>query len=260
MELSHRTDMKLTSLRFPALVLATLALTAAAPASVTEKFSQTYPLNADGIVSLDSVNGTVEIVAWDKNEVSIEAEKIASDDAGLKRIEIAVDASPAHVAIKTKMEKKWFSLSFNRAEVRYKLRVPAGASLKKIDVVNADVRVRGVQGYVDLDSVNGSIEAEGLAAGGRFDTVNGSIRATFAKLSPSDRIVLDTVNGTCTAILPPGAAFTLKADSVNGRVSCDFPITISKSGRRTLNGSVNGGGAEIVLDSVNGSLSVRAAK
>lgn len=252
--------MKLIPLRFPSLVLATLALTAAAHASVTEKFSQTYPLNADGTVALDSVNGTIEIVGWEKNEVSLEAEKIASDEAGLKRIEIVVDASPTRVAIKTKLEKKWFSLSFKRAEVRYKLHVPAGASLNKIDVVNADVRVRGVQGYVDLDSVNGSIEAEGLTAGGRFDTVNGSIRASFAKLSPDDRIVLDTVNGSCTAILPPDAAFTLKADSVNGRISCDFPITIGKSGRRHLNGSVNGGGAEIVLDSVNGGLSVRAAK
>lgn len=248
------------SLRLPALLLAAVALASAAHATVTEKFSQTYPLNAGGVVSLDSVNGTVEIVGWDKNEVSVEAEKIASDEAGLKRLEIVVDASPARVAIKTKIEKKWFSLSFNRAEVRYRLRVPAGASLRKIDVVNADVTVRGVTGYVDLDSVNGSIEAEGLAAGGRFDTVNGSIRATFAKISAGDRIVLDTVNGSCTATLPANAAFTLKADSVNGSISCDFPIKIGKSGRRHLAGDVNGGGAEVVLDSVNGGLSVRAAK
>jgi len=252
--------MKLASLRLPALLLATVALVGAVQATVTEKFSQTYPLNADGVVSLDSVNGTVEIVGWDKNEVSVEAEKIASDDDGLKRLEIVVDASPAKVAIKTKFEKKWFSFSFGRAEVRYKLHVPARASLKKIDVVNADVTVRGVQGYVDLDSVNGSITAEGLSAGGRFDTVNGSIRATFEKISAGDRIVLDTVNGSCTATLPANAAFTLKSDSVNGSISCDFPITIGKAGRRHLNGSVNGGGAEVVLDSVNGSLSIRAAK
>lgn len=252
--------MKSNSLRLPSLLLAALALVATAHATVTEKFSQTYPLNADGVVSLDSINGRVEIVGWDKNEVSVEAEKIASDDAGLKRIEIVVDASPARVAIKTKHEKKWFSLSFKRAEVRYTLRVPATASLRKIDVVNADVTVRGVRGYVDLESVNGSIDADGLTAGGRFDTVNGSIRAAFTKLSAGDRIVLDTVNGSCTATLPADAAFTLKADSVNGSISCDFPITIGKSGRSHLNGAVNGGGAEIVLDSVNGGLSVRAAK
>jgi hypothetical protein len=253
--------MKPSSLRRPALFLAAFALAAAAHASVTEKFSETYALNADGVVSLSNVNGSVEIVAWDKNEVTVEAEKIASDDDALSRVTIEVDSSASRLTIKTKHEKiGWKFWKGRTAEVRYKLRVPAGVSLDKIDVVNADVRVRGVRGHVDLDSVNGSLEAEGLTAGGRFDTVNGSIRAAFAKISAGDRIVLDTVNGTCTATLPADAAFTLKADSVNGAISCDFPITISKGGRRHLNGSVNGGGAEIVLDSVNGSLSVRAAK
>jgi len=243
-----------------ALLALSLAAAASLSATVTEKFSQTYPLTADGTVSLSSVNGTIEIVGWDKNEVSVEAEKIASNDDGLKRMEIIVDATPDHVAIKTKLEKKWFSFSFNRAEIRYTLRVPRAAALKKIDVVNADVHVRDVKGYVDLDTVNGFIDADGLACGGRFDTVNGSIRAAFIEVSAKDRITLDTVNGSATVILPANAAFTLKADSVNGRISCDYPITIGKTGRHHLTGNVNGGGAEVVLDSVNGGLAVRATR
>ncbi|MBX3735124.1 MAG: DUF4097 family beta strand repeat protein [Candidatus Didemnitutus sp.] len=250
----------LTALRRLALLALSLAAAASLSATVTEKFTQTYPLAADGTVSLDNVNGTVEIVGWDKNEVSVEAEKSAASADSLKRIEILVEATPDHVAIKTKLEKKWFSFGFNRAEVRYKLHVPATATLNKIDVVNADVHVRGVKGYVDLDTVNGSIDAEGLGRGGRFDTVNGSIRASFVEVAAKDRIVLDTVNGSATVTLPANAAFSLKADSVNGSISCDYPITIGKAGRRHLNGSVNGGGAEVVLDSVNGGLAVRASR
>lgn len=249
-----------TALRRLILLAASLAAVASLSATVTEKFSQTFPINSAGTVSLDSVNGTVEIVGWDKNEVSVEAEKIASTVEGLKRIEITIDATADRVAIKTRFEKKWFSFGFNRAEVRYKIRVPATATLKKIDVVNADVHVRGVRGCVDLDTVNGSIDAEGLAHGGRFDTVNGSIRASFIAIAAKDRISLDTVNGSATVTLPANAAFTLKADSVNGSISCDYPITIGKSGRSHLNGSVNGGGADVVLDSVNGGLAVRASK
>lgn len=240
--------------------IATFGLLASAHASVSEKFSQTYPFNADGAISLSNVNGDVEIVAWDKNEVSLEAEKIASSDDGLKRIELVIDATPAQLTIKTKLEKKWFAIGINRAEVRYKLHVPTGAALKKIDVVNASVRIRGVKGYVDLDTVNGSIEAEGMTQGGRFDTVNGSVRAVFEAIGPKDRIVLDTVNGTCTVVLPAKAAFSLKADSVNGSTSCDFPVTLKKAGRRHLAGDVNGGGAQVTLDSVNGSLTVQSGK
>lgn len=239
---------------------AALLLAAAASGKVTEKFSQTYPFNADGVISLSNVTGDIEIVAWDRNEVSLEAEKIARDERGLARMKIVIDASPSRLVIKTEHEKKFKFWHRSRAEVRYMLRVPAGVTLRKIDVVNSEVQVTGVRGHVDIDSVNGSIQASGLTAGGRFDTVNGSIRATFAAVGSSDRIILDTINGSCTVTLPANAAFTLDADSVNGRISCDFPITIGKSGRRHLKGSVNGGGATLLLDSINGSLNVRAAK
>jgi len=245
---------------FASLLLASATTLVLARATVTEKFNQTYPLESTGTVSLANVNGDIEIVGWEKNEVSLEAEKIASDAEGLQRIQIVIEHTPAQLRIKTEFDRKWKFWGNNHAEVRYKLHVPATAALKKIDVVNAGVRVRGVKGYVDLDTVNGSIDAEGLAHGGRFDTVNGSVRAVFAAVATGDRIVVDTVNGTGTVSLPTEAAFTLKADTVNGRISCDFPITLGKSGRRHLAGTVNGGGAEIVLDSVNGSLSLNAAK
>lgn len=251
--------MKSASLRFATVAALFLAAASGALATVSEKFSQTYPLKADGTVSLSNVNGAVEIVAWDRAEVSVEAEKIASDADILKRMQIEVESSPEKLAIKTKHEKTWKLWGRNRAEIRYKLRVPAGASLKKIEVVNADLTVQGVKGYADLDSVNGSIKADGLAGGGRFDTVNGSIRVSFAALAKTDRITLDAVNGSCNVTLPADAAFDLKADSVNGGISCDFPITLHKSGRHHLSGSVNGGGAQIALDSVNGRLNVSPA-
>ena len=245
--------------RSAAVLAAVFTLATTAAAEVTEKISKTYAFNPDGVISLSNVNGDVEIVAWDRNEVSLEAVKAASSEDGLALINVEIDQTPGRLAIKSELRKKYkFWTLFNKSEVRFNLRVPAGVSLRRIDVVNSDVRVSGVRGYVDVDSVNGSIDAEGLSAGGHFDTVNGSIHASFNALGATDKIVLDTVNGSCTAVFPAGAAFTLKADSVNGRVSCDFPITIARSGHRHLKGAVNGGGATVVLDSVNGSLTVRS--
>ena len=238
-------------------LLAFSALTLGASAKVTEKFSQTYPLAANGTISLDNVNGSVEIVAWDKAEVSLEAEKGARDEEALARIHLKIDATANKLRIKTEREKTWKFWDSANAYVNYKLMVPAGVSLDKIDVVNARVRITGIKGFVNVDAVNGAIEAKNLSGASRFDTVNGSIEVSYAAMpAASDEISLDTVNGSCTLKLPAGAAFQLHAETVNGGVSCDFPITLEKSGRHELRGSVNHGGTDVKMSSVNGGLAV----
>ncbi|MBI3886396.1 MAG: DUF4097 family beta strand repeat protein [Opitutae bacterium] len=245
------------------LLPALLILTVAAHATVTENFSRSYPLTADGTVSLDTVNGDIEITGWDRPEVRVEAVKRARNADELKRLEILIDASPTRLALKTRQPKNsfgffWFGHGNARGEVRYKLMVPAGARLQKIDSVNADITVTGVRGPVDLDTVNGRIRATGLAADGRFDTVNGSITASYDTLHDTRRVVLDTVNGSCTLRLPPEATGRVKADTVNGRIVCDFPIRLESSGRRSLRGVIGEDGPDLVLDSVNGSLRLEA--
>ncbi len=242
-------------------LLASLALAVAASATVTETFKQTYPLAADGTVSVDNVNGDIDITAWDKNEVSLVAEKRAKDDEELKRLELVIDAQPNHLSVKTKVQKKstWslFGGWSNNSSVRYRLMVPAGARLEKIDSVNSDITVTGVKGPVNLDTVNGTIEATGLAADARLDSVNGSLSAEFASVEKVREVKLDSVNGRATVTLPKGSSASIDADSVNGRVSVDQAIKLGKTGRHELRGEIGSGGPHISLDTVNGSIAVK---
>jgi DUF4097 and DUF4098 domain-containing protein YvlB len=247
--------MKTTSLLFAA---ALLALVPTARASVTETVNKTFPLDRDGTVHLDNVNGNIEIVAWDKAEVSVEAEKKARNDEDLHRVTIEFDSVPAKLTIKTKYERKggWFSNNVD-ASVRYKLMVPAGAHLQKIDGVNSDITVTGVQGPVDLDTVNGRISAAGLAADARLDSVNGSLSAGFASLEHVTKVKLDSVNGRTSVTLPKGAGARIAADSVNGSVSIDQPVKLGKVRRHSLAGEIGSGGPDISLETVNGSISIK---
>ncbi len=248
--------MTLKELRLPALVLTSLVLVAAARASVTESFKQTYPLNADGTVHLENVNGDIDIVAWEKNEVSLEAEKKGRTNEDLAKVTLEIDSSPARLRIKTKYAKTgWFG-NVN-ASVRYKLMVPAGVRLERIDTVNSDITVTGVRGSVDLDIVNGSITATGLAANARLDSVNGSLRAEFASLEGVTEVKLDSVNGSASVTLPKDAGARIDADTVNGRISVDQSVKLGKVGRRTFAGQIGAGGPEINLETVNGSISIK---
>lgn len=252
--------MTLKELRLPALLLtaALLASATAARATETENIKQTYPLAADGVIHLENVNGDIEITAWDKPEVSLEAEKRAKKTEDLALITLEIESSPAKLSIKTKYPKTgWFKSSSN-ASVHYRLLVPAGVRLEKIDTVNSDITVTGVQGTVDLETVNGTITAQGLRSDAQLDSVNGSLRAEFASLENVHEVKLDSVNGRAEVTLPKGASAEIKADSVNGRVTIDQPIRLGRAGRRSLNGNIGeGNGPRIVLDTVNGGIAIR---
>jgi DUF4097 and DUF4098 domain-containing protein YvlB len=249
--------------RFSLLLAGALLLTAAARAEVTGTFKKSYPLAADGRVTLSNINGEVSLTAWDKHEVALEAETYAPDDTNLQRIHVTVDAAPGHLTIKTEHDKVhagffWIGSSNARGGVRYRLMVPAGVTLEKVSTVNSDIRCTGVKGDLHLSTVNGRIDATGATGQGRFGTVNGGITISYDRLPADGRIVLDTVNGSNRLTLPKDSSFELVAESLNGGVSCDLPIRLEKSGRHHLRGRVGQGGPEIKLDSVNGGLEVIA--
>src|SRR6185312_16109433 len=89
---------------FAALVAMILAPSAQALTghNVTEDFHKTVPLNANGRVSLENVNGNVEITGWDKNEVQIDAVKSAHDQQRLDEAKIEVEGSGDSVRIRTR--------------------------------------------------------------------------------------------------------------------------------------------------------------
>lgn len=245
-----------TTLRLLA-VFACFATTAlAARFTESEKFSQTYPLTATGALRLSNVNGDVDIVAWDRNEVLVEAEKRAETTADLARIHIVVDAQPDRIAVKSDHEKTGFFGTSVRGEVIYHLKVPAGITLEKIGVVNSAVTVRDVRGSVTLEIVNGSIHASGLGGDAKLATVNGSIHAAFASVSAGTHITTGSVNGACELSLPGGTGAHIDLSTVNGSTRCDFPVTIEKSGRTTLRGTIGEGGASLKAGTVNGSIRV----
>ncbi len=225
-----------------------------------EPFTETHPLAADGQISLENVNGSVDIRTWDKNEIRIEGEKSAKTEEELKLIALTIDATPGEVIIKAKLPKRpggWWGRDNIRAAVKFVVTVPATAHLRKIDTVNSHVTITGVRGTVTANTVNGGITAQGLGADTRLHTVNGTIRAEFARLARDQEISVGTVNGSTTVSLPKSAAFDLRASTVNGSVSCAFPIKLEGKSRRShLSGTVGDGGATLKASTVNGSIRV----
>lgn len=227
-----------------------------------EKFEQSYPLSANGRVSVSNVNGPIEVIAWDRNEVKLEATKIVSSRELLSEVEIKVDARPDYINVDTDYKhRNWSSDRWgknSKIEVHYKLSVPRTAVLNEIETVNGSVTASNFVNITKISTVNGNVNASNLRGTADLSTVNGTVNADFDQLESGSNVELSAVNGQVNLSIPSDANATIKADSLNGNITNDFGLPVRKGEYvgRDLHGRLGTGDVQIKLDSVNGRLAI----
>jgi len=225
-----------------------------------EELRQTYPLAADGRLSLENVNGRIEISGWSRDEVVIEAVKHGKTRESVEAVKIEVETRPDHIAIHTEHPAKWFWWKDDCVSVDYTIQVPQRARLKNVESVNGKIVIEGVGGDIKATTVNGEIRTEGAAGNVKLSTVNGKIATELAALGGGQSVSLATVNGQIEATLPANADAEVSASTVNGRITSEYSsLTVKKDFPvgSNLKGTLGNGGARVKASAVNGSISIR---
>jgi DUF4097 and DUF4098 domain-containing protein YvlB len=207
-------------------------------------------INVNGAIKVEGVEGsTLEVTAV------ITARGATPEDAKstLDKVEMAEQATAKSVRVQAKYPRE---LGRRGVEVAYNIRAPKTARLG-LETVNGRVQIDGSLGGVKAESTNGGIYGEGLGGSVVASTTNGEIKLTMASLG-GDGVSLETTNGSIDLKLPGDARGTLSARCVNGGIKVtDLPFEKSGEGsRRKLGGTINGGGAALRLETVNGSIRV----
>ena len=229
-----------------------------------EEFHQTYPLSPTGRVSLENINGGVQIKTWDRPAVQVDAIKRAYRKDRLNEARIEVNATEENIRIRTEYPDD--NQNFrggegrydNPAKVEYTLTIPRKAVLESIEVVNGPIDIDGVEGNVKASSINGPLTARGLMGEAKLSTVNGPLQATFMQLDESKAISLASVNGNLTLVIPSNANASVRAGTVHGGISSDFGLKV-KHGEyvgHSLDGQIGTGGPRIKLGNVNGAIKI----
>ena len=233
----------------------TLLLAVSAFAQVSQEFHRTVPLPANGQVSLENVNGNVEITGWDRSEVQIDAVKKARDQQRLDEASIEVETGSDYVKIRTQYPHT--QTNNNPASVHYTLHVPQNARLASISLINGALTVQKVTGEVNAKLINGKTQISDLIGAVNISSVNGSIEAHYASLNNVHEIKLKSVNGSIDLGLPGSPNADVKASTVNGSMKSDFPLTVQGSfASHSLSGTLGSGGTHIELSNVNGSIHI----
>lgn len=233
-----------------------------------EEFHQTYPLSANGRVSLENINGGVQIKVWDRAALQLDAIKKAYRKERLAEARIDVTATEENIRIKTEYPegnqifRGGEGRYNNPATVEYTLTVPRTAVLESIELVNGSLDIDGVEGDVKASSINGKVVARGLIGETKLSTINGQLQAIFTRLDEAKPISLGSVNGNVVLIIPSDSNASVRAATVHGSIANDFGLQ-ARHGEyvgHNLDGQIGTGGPRIKLDNVNGSIRISHAQ
>src|ERR1700754_60857 len=235
---------------------------------VREEFHQTYALSATGRVSLENLNGNVQIKVWDRPAVQLDAVKRAYRKERLSEVRIEVNSTEENIRIKT--EYPDWNQTFrsddrrydNPALVDYTLTVPRKAILESIELVNGSLDVDGAEGSVKASSINGRLTARNLLGEAKLSTINGSLNASFTQLDEAKPITLGSVNGSVTLIIPSNSNAMIRAGTVHGAITNDFGLQVKDGDYvgHNLDGQIGNGGPKIKLGNVNGGIRITHAQ
>jgi hypothetical protein len=199
----------------------------------TADFHHNYPLAANGRLSVETYNGSIEVSGWDEPTIDISGTKYARTQQLADDLQVSIDHSPNAVSIRVVRPSE----RRGNDGARFVIKVPRGAVLDRLVSSNGSIRTADGAGPARFRTSNGSIRVQGLKGTVEAQTSNGGIHADLADADGPVR--LDTSNGTIDLRLPSKFDDDVRAHTSNGGITVRVPGTINaRLAARTSNGRV----------------------
>lgn len=223
-----------------------------------DTWTRSYPLAQGGRLELINVNGRIDAEPASGSEVELVGQRTAkagSDDAArdlLGKVEMREEAGERGVRVEVRAPR---TFGVSNVEVRWTVKVPKG-TVVDLRTVNGRVALAGLEGEIHAKTVNGGVEGKRLSVTTLdASTVNGGVDIDLAAtLAGEGRVALEAVNGGVSLALPGDSRASVTARVTNGGIrTTDLELQLTgEQSRRRLEGTLNGGGTRVTLQTTNG--------
>jgi hypothetical protein len=226
-----------------------------------DEWTRTYKVSAGSRLELINVNGRISAEPTDGTAIEVRAERSAkatSDEAAkefLKSIEMREEVGTDRVRVEVRPPRV---SGPSGHEFTWTIKVPHGVHVD-LRTVNGGVHVKGLDAEVRARSTNGGITGTALTSTTVDAAVtNGGVEIELARPVSSGSFELEAVNGGVSLNLPANSKADIAGRCVNGGISTTGLSleTVGEQSRRRLEATLNGGGARISLETVNGGVRI----
>ncbi|QDA60269.1 DUF4097 family beta strand repeat-containing protein [Hymenobacter jejuensis] len=240
--------------------------------------------NKPGTLHVKLVGGAIHVIGYAGKDVLIDAAPRASkarasnssdgaNSQGMKRIS---RAEGLDLTAREENNRVTISTESWRTPIDLTIKVPQQFSLQIGTVQSGDIVVENVTGELEVSNVNGGIQLTQVGGSAVANTVNGPVTATFKSVTPNAPMAFSSVNGRIDVTFPSNVKTNVKLKSDQGEIYSDFDLAVDKTTpkvNRTSQGNMqrvsvdewtfgklNGGGAEVMMKTLNGNIYIRKAK
>lgn len=205
-------------------LIAVMALLASGSASAakwkTFISEQTFELAPNGTFVLDNPVGNITIVGKDTPNIDASLLKAvggtsdAAIEEGRQQTALIVGGDQNGRVLRTTLTRN--PKSEWSASVEWRIAMPRTANLRVLSGASGRVHISGMRGSVQVKNFNGHIVLEDVTGAVTADSVNGSISYRSSQIRQN--VMLTSVNGNVTALVPADAGFRWVADTVKGDI------------------------------------------
>jgi hypothetical protein len=202
-------------------------------------------------------NGGIRIRGWDRGDVLVRTriEAYADTDANARRLVagVRVDTSGSRIRAEgpdtTNREESW--------SVSFEISVPRNAMLT-LNTNNGGISIDDFRGSAKFHAKNGGLNFTNVGGDLQGETTNGGVNVDVTGDHwDGSGLDVETRNGGIQMTLPKGFSAQLEAGTTHGRVSIDFPITVTGTIGRRLDTTLGSGGPKLRAVTTNGGVTIR---
>ena len=223
-----------------------------------DTWTRSYSVADGGRLELINVNGRITAEPATGSQVELVAERVArasSDESAkelLGKVEMREEVGDNRVRVEVRAPRQF---SLGGVEVRWTVRVPK-AVVVDLRNTNGKVQVNGLSGEVHARTVNGGVSGRDLAVTAlEASTVNGGVDVDIVEpIGEGATVDVESVNGGVDVALAGDSRARVLARVTNGGISTG-ELALEPTGeqtRRRVEGTLNGGGASVTVETTNG--------
>jgi DUF4097 and DUF4098 domain-containing protein YvlB len=262
------------------MVITLTALFVAIPLHAQERLTVNWnDPSRPGLLKVNWHNGAITVKTHSGNDVVIETtagrenrRPAPAEAGGLRRI----DAGGPGLIVESENNVMTVNAQGFRGNGDLEIEVPVRTNLTLQTMNGRAINVDGVEGEIEVTNHNGIVNLTNVAGSVVAHSMNGRVIVSFRDIAAGKAMSFTSMNGNVDVTLPPAAKANLKMRTDNGEVYTDFDIqvrpnsatpAVQNQGSRyrievdkTINGAINGGGADLDLRTHNGNIYLRKSK